>query len=86
MDLFVVMENVLFIANESHGRNGQNIIHAIMISWSSTPIFSAEAGKTKVLFVKNLSFDTTGESLGDAFEGSSSARVATHADSGKSKG
>ena len=46
----------------------------------------AEAGKTKVLFVKNLNYDTTGESLGAAFDESTSARVATHQDSGRSKG
>ena len=50
-------------------------------------IFSiAKAGDTKILFVKNLSYDTTQESLSDAFEGASSARVATDRDSGRSKG
>ena len=52
----------------------------------STPFFSAEAGKTKILFVKNLSYDTTGESLGEAFEGSITARISAHADTGRSRG
>ena len=47
---------------------------------------SADAGKTKILFVKNLSYDTTAESLGDAFEGSTSARIGTHADTGRARG
>lgn len=46
----------------------------------------AEAGKTKVLFVKNLSFDTDNDSLRQAFDGATTARVATHQDSGQSRG
>lgn len=46
----------------------------------------AEPGKTKVLFVKNLSYDSTNDSLKDAFDGATSARIATFQDSGKSRG
>ena len=46
----------------------------------------AAPGETKVLFVKNLSFDLTTDTLKEAFEGSTEARIATHPDSGKSKG
>ena len=46
----------------------------------------AEAGKTKVLFVKNLSYDTDEDSLRQAFEGCTSARIATFQDSGKPRG
>ena len=45
----------------------------------------AEAGKSKVLFCGNLSFDTTEDSLKDAFEGASSARL-IYRDDGKPKG
>ncbi len=45
-----------------------------------------EPGKTKVLFVKNLSFDTTIDSLQAAFDGATTARIATDRDTGKSKG
>ncbi len=45
-----------------------------------------EPGKTKVLFVKNLSFDTTTDSLQAAFEGATTARIATDRDTGRSKG
>lgn len=38
------------------------------------------------LIVRNLSYDTTTESLGAAFEGCSSARVITDRDSGQSRG
>jgi len=44
------------------------------------------AGQAKTLIVKSLSYDTTDESLKEAFEGAESARVLTHADTGRSKG
>ncbi len=46
----------------------------------------SEPGKTKVLFVKNLSFDITIDELRDFFDGATNARIATYPDSGKSKG
>ena len=45
---------------------------------------SAEAGKTKTLIVKNLSWNTTEDSLHEAFEGATSARIVTR--DGKSAG
>ncbi|KAK2181905.1 hypothetical protein NP493_370g06036 [Ridgeia piscesae] len=45
-----------------------------------------EAGKTKVLFVKNLSFNLTKESLQEAFDGATTARIATFPDTGKPRG
>lgn len=47
---------------------------------------SGEAGKTRVLFVGNLSYDTDRDSLGAAFEGSTTARVAMDGESGRSRG
>ena len=46
----------------------------------------AEAGETKVLFVKNLSYSTTKESLESAFDGCKCARIATFSDTGKPRG
>ncbi|CAL1542821.1 unnamed protein product [Lymnaea stagnalis] len=43
-------------------------------------------GESKVLFVKNLSYDTDESSLTAAFEGAVSARIPTFPDSGKPKG
>jgi len=45
-----------------------------------------EAGKTKVLFVKNLPYSISGEGLQDHFESCKSARVATFPDTGKPRG
>jgi len=42
--------------------------------------------KTKVLFVKNLSYKLSEDELQDAFDGSSSARIATFQDTGRSRG
>ncbi|KAJ8318182.1 hypothetical protein KUTeg_003273 [Tegillarca granosa] len=47
---------------------------------------TGEAGKTKVLFVKNLSFDTDENALQEAFEGCSSARIARFQDTNKHRG
>ena len=47
---------------------------------------TVEAGKTKVLFVKNLSYNTDKHSLEAAFDGCKEARVATFEDSGRSRG
>lgn len=44
------------------------------------------AGQAKTLIVKNLSWDTNEDSLKQVFDGAESARVLTHADTGKSKG
>lgn len=42
---------------------------------------------SKILFVKNLSYNTTNDSLADAFDGCSSARVAMERDNpGRSRG
>ena len=49
-------------------------------------VMSTEAGKTKVLFVKNLSFNLTKESLAEAFDGATTARIATFPDTGKPRG
>ena len=48
--------------------------------------FLTEPGKTKVLFVKNLSYNLTQETLAGAFEGATTARIATFPDTGKSRG
>ena len=42
--------------------------------------------KTKILFVKNLSYDTTPESLQAAFDGATTARVASDQNTGYSRG
>lgn len=47
---------------------------------------TGEAGKTKVLFVKNLSFNTDENALQEAFEGCSSARIARFQDTNKHRG
>lgn len=47
---------------------------------------SGEAGKSKVLFVKNLSFDTDEHGLKNAFKGSTAARIAKFPDTQKPKG
>ncbi|ESO87120.1 hypothetical protein LOTGIDRAFT_229278 [Lottia gigantea] len=47
--------------------------------------FGAPA-KNKTLTARNLSYDTTEDSLKDAFEGAISARIPTFPDSGKSRG
>ncbi|VDI38075.1 nucleolin [Mytilus galloprovincialis] len=47
---------------------------------------SGEAGKSKVLFVKNLSFDTDEHGLKNAFSGSTAARIAKFPDTQKPKG
>ncbi|XP_012938051.1 nucleolin isoform X2 [Aplysia californica] len=47
---------------------------------------SGARGETKVLFIKNLSYDTDESSLRGVFEGALSARIPTFPDSGKSKG
>ncbi|KAL3877017.1 hypothetical protein ACJMK2_034773 [Sinanodonta woodiana] len=47
---------------------------------------SGEPGKSKVLFVKNLSYSVTDEKLMDTFEGAVSARIPTFPDTGKPKG
>jgi len=44
------------------------------------------SAESKTLIVRNLSYDTSEEDLKDAFDGSVSCRLMTHADSGKSKG
>ena len=50
-------------------------------------IFHAGArGESKVLFVKNLSYDTEESTLTSMFEGSVSARIPTFPDSGKPRG
>jgi nucleolin len=49
-------------------------------------VSTGEKGKTKVLFVKNLSYDLNGEGLKGHFEGATTARVASFPDSGKSRG
>lgn len=46
----------------------------------------AAPGQTKVLFVKNLSYDTDESSLQNAFQSSTGVRIATFADSGKPRG
>jgi len=46
----------------------------------------AEPGKTKVLFVKNLSWSLTTDTLRDAFEGAVDARIAMFSDTGNSRG
>uniref|UniRef100_A0A0B7ANH4 RNA-binding protein EIF1AD n=1 Tax=Arion vulgaris TaxID=1028688 RepID=A0A0B7ANH4_9EUPU len=50
------------------------------------PISSGSRGESKILFVKNLSFNTDESSLTAAFKGATSARIPTSADTGKSKG
>ncbi|XP_052071382.1 nucleolin-like isoform X1 [Mytilus californianus] len=47
---------------------------------------SGEPGKSKVLFVKNLSFDTDEHGLKSAFKGSTAARIAKFPDTQKPKG
>lgn len=47
---------------------------------------TAEPGKTKVLFVKNLSYTLSTDILKDAFEGCNEARIAMFPDTGKSRG
>lgn len=47
---------------------------------------SAERGKTKILFVKNLSYHLTTDTLRDAFDGALEARIATFPDTGRSRG
>ncbi|XP_046574530.1 nucleolin-like isoform X2 [Haliotis rubra] len=47
---------------------------------------SAERGTSKILFVRNLSFQLDESSLKQEFENSTSARIMTHADSGKPRG
>ncbi|XP_063445969.1 nucleolin-like isoform X1 [Mytilus trossulus] len=47
---------------------------------------SGEAGKSKVLFVKNLSFDTDEHGLKNAFSGATAARIAKFPDTQKPKG
>ncbi|BFZ03621.1 hypothetical protein BsWGS_06659 [Bradybaena similaris] len=47
---------------------------------------SGMRGESKVLFVKNLSYDTDESSLKAAFDGAVSARIPTFPDSGKPKG
>ncbi|XP_046332507.2 nucleolin-like isoform X1 [Haliotis rufescens] len=47
---------------------------------------SAERGSSKILFVRNLSFQLDESSLKQEFENSTSARIMTHADSGKPRG
>lgn len=42
-------------------------------------------GPTKTLFVKGLSEDTTDQTLKDAFEGASAARIVTDRETGASK-
>ena len=42
--------------------------------------------ESKSLIIKNLSYDTSDESLKEAFDGAVGARVLTHPDTGKSKG
>ncbi|XP_049910850.1 nucleolin [Epinephelus moara] len=44
------------------------------------------SGPTKTLFVKGLSEDTTDQTLKDAFEGASAARIVTDRETGSSKG
>lgn len=48
--------------------------------------FSFPPGPTKTLFVKGLSEDTTDQTLKDAFEGASAARIVTDRETGSSKG
>lgn len=48
--------------------------------------FGGVSEKTKILFVKNLSYDTTSESLESAFDGATTARVAMDRESGYSRG
>ena len=45
---------------------------------------SGAEGKT--LIIRNLSYDTTGDELKDAFDDAVSCRLMTDAESGKSKG
>lgn len=49
-------------------------------------LLSGMRGESKVLFVKNLSYDTDEGSLTAAFDGAVSARIPTFPDSGKPKG
>jgi len=44
------------------------------------------SSESKTVIVKNLSFDTTEESLKLLFDDAVSCRLMTHADSGKSRG
>ena len=48
-------------------------------------VFSSLPGPTKTLFVKGLSEDTTDQTLKDAFEGASAARIVTDRETGASK-
>ena len=57
------------------------VVYSPLCTW-----YFAEAGQTKVLFVKNLSFDTEKDTLLEAFEGATDARIATDADTGRSRG
>ena len=57
---------------------------AFLILYNHVLIFS---DPTKILFVKNLSYNTTNDSLAEAFEGCSTARVAMERDNpGRSRG
>ena len=47
---------------------------------------SAASAPSKTLIVRNLSYDTTNDSLQEAFDGAVSARVLTDRDTGRSKG
>jgi nucleolin len=45
-----------------------------------------QPGKSNILFVKNLSFDTDEDTLKESFDGAQSARIMKFPDTGKSKG
>lgn len=45
-----------------------------------------QPGKSNILFVKNLSFDTDEDTLKESFDGAESARIMKFPDTGKSKG
>lgn len=58
----------------------------VEISFSFFFLVLGLRGESKVLFVKNLSYNTDESSLTSAFDGAVSARIPTFPDSGKPKG
>lgn len=61
-----------FTGNKAKGGRSKNIEESVVPG--------------KKLFVKNLSFNTTEESLKELFEGANTVRIAKYPDSGKSRG
>ena len=73
--------------NVDKGGNGTRIHPGYELCVFTSYSVFAESGKSKVLFVKNLSYSTDKNSLKAAFEGAVDARVATFPDNPtKSKG